>query len=267
MPIPRSRDMEPEHLEPAPASGRHDERSAAPLVLPRRSFRANESAELVADLIGATGLIPADRLALVRGRAARGSFSEALVDEGLASSEGDRAHARRAPPAAARRPPARRCFAGRERADPPACPPAGGGAPLPSRGRRPVRRDRRSAERAGDRRAPACDALPARASRRAARRDRRRARPDRPRLGGRRRVSRRILEAIDSSDARRPRGGGRGHRGADRPHRQLDHPPGRRGRRQRPALRGAGGRSRRAVPHRRRPARGAADPARASPPA
>jgi len=49
----------------------------------------NTLALLVADLIEATGLVPADRLAAVRGRAGRGgSFAQALVDEGLAKSEG-----------------------------------------------------------------------------------------------------------------------------------------------------------------------------------
>ena len=36
------------------------------------AFGVNESAELIADLIGSTGLVPADRLALVRGRAGAG---------------------------------------------------------------------------------------------------------------------------------------------------------------------------------------------------
>src|SRR6266496_1633571 len=49
----------------------------------------DRSAELVADLIDAIGLLPADRLALTRSRSMQeGSFSEALVAEGLASSEG-----------------------------------------------------------------------------------------------------------------------------------------------------------------------------------
>ncbi len=49
----------------------------------------NRTAGLVADLIEATGLVPPDRLALARGRTAQGgSFAEALVTEGLASSEG-----------------------------------------------------------------------------------------------------------------------------------------------------------------------------------
>jgi type IV pilus assembly protein PilB len=50
----------------------------------------NPHAELVADLISATGLLPPDRLELVRARAVqtRTTFSQALVDEGLASEEG-----------------------------------------------------------------------------------------------------------------------------------------------------------------------------------
>src|SRR3954463_12097959 len=53
------------------------------------SFPVNEVAELVADLIETTGLVSADRLALVRGRAKQGgSFAQAVLDEGVASPEG-----------------------------------------------------------------------------------------------------------------------------------------------------------------------------------
>ena len=48
----------------------------------------NALAELVADLISATGLVPADKLALVRGAAGMGSFAHTLVEQNLASSEG-----------------------------------------------------------------------------------------------------------------------------------------------------------------------------------
>jgi type IV pilus assembly protein PilB len=45
--------------------------------------------ELVADLLAATRLVPADKLSLVRGRARQtGSLAQALVDEGVASGEG-----------------------------------------------------------------------------------------------------------------------------------------------------------------------------------
>jgi type IV pilus assembly protein PilB len=49
----------------------------------------NSTAELVADLIEATRLVPPDRLALVRGVTRQGStVADALVAEGIASSEG-----------------------------------------------------------------------------------------------------------------------------------------------------------------------------------
>jgi type IV pilus assembly protein PilB len=48
----------------------------------------NALAELVADLIAATGLVPADKLAVVRGAAGQGSLAKALVEQNVASSEG-----------------------------------------------------------------------------------------------------------------------------------------------------------------------------------
>jgi len=52
-------------------------------------YGINELAELVADLLSATQLVPADELAVVRGRARQtGSFAQALVEEGIASSDG-----------------------------------------------------------------------------------------------------------------------------------------------------------------------------------
>jgi type IV pilus assembly protein PilB len=48
----------------------------------------NALAELVADLIAATGLVPADKLALVRGAAGQGSLAQALVEQDVASGEG-----------------------------------------------------------------------------------------------------------------------------------------------------------------------------------
>jgi type IV pilus assembly protein PilB len=54
-----------------------------------RPFPVNEVAELVADLVEATGLVSADRLASVRGRVKQGgSFAQAVLDEGVATSEG-----------------------------------------------------------------------------------------------------------------------------------------------------------------------------------
>ncbi|HEY4411656.1 MAG TPA: GspE/PulE family protein [Gaiellaceae bacterium] len=52
-------------------------------------YGVNELAELVADLLSATQLVPVDELAVVRGRARQtGSFAQALVEEGVASSDG-----------------------------------------------------------------------------------------------------------------------------------------------------------------------------------
>ena len=48
----------------------------------------NALAELVADLIAATGLVPADKLVEVRSAAGMGSFAHALVEQNVASSEG-----------------------------------------------------------------------------------------------------------------------------------------------------------------------------------
>jgi len=48
------------------------------------AFEVNPLAELVADVLEATGLLPPDKLAFARDRARTGSFAQALVDEGLA---------------------------------------------------------------------------------------------------------------------------------------------------------------------------------------
>jgi type IV pilus assembly protein PilB len=63
--------------------------AGAPAAPPPGGPGVNELAELVADLLAATGLVPADKLALVRGRAgSSGSLAQAIVDEGVASGEG-----------------------------------------------------------------------------------------------------------------------------------------------------------------------------------
>jgi type IV pilus assembly protein PilB len=49
----------------------------------------NALAELVADLLASTGLVPADKLALVRGGVSQGgSFAQALIEQDVATSEG-----------------------------------------------------------------------------------------------------------------------------------------------------------------------------------
>jgi type IV pilus assembly protein PilB len=69
-----------------------DEDEAAPPASPGgiAGFGVNANAELVADLIATTHLLSADRIAQARGRAqqTRGSFAQALLDEGLATSDG-----------------------------------------------------------------------------------------------------------------------------------------------------------------------------------
>jgi type IV pilus assembly protein PilB len=52
-------------------------------------YGINELAELVADLLSATQLVPEDKLDIARGRARQtGSFAQALVEEGIASPDG-----------------------------------------------------------------------------------------------------------------------------------------------------------------------------------
>ena len=123
------------------------EPGAAPL---QPAFDVNPLAELVADVIEATGLLPADKLAFVRERARSGSFAAALVEEGLAEGasvartlatrhnmevvdivEAESSRGRRADPAA------------RPRADQ--------GDPVCDRGRQAADRGRRPEERARDR--------------------------------------------------------------------------------------------------------------------
>jgi type IV pilus assembly protein PilB len=76
----------PPTLRTGPAEGAEGT-PAAPS--PAGGFGVNALAELVADLLGATSLVPPDKLALVRGRAGQsGSIAQAIVDEGIASGEG-----------------------------------------------------------------------------------------------------------------------------------------------------------------------------------
>src|ERR687888_1520573 len=76
----------PPTLRTGPSEGTDAAPAAPP---PAGGPGVNELAELVADLLAATGLVPADKLALVRGRAGpSGSIAQAIVDEGVASGEG-----------------------------------------------------------------------------------------------------------------------------------------------------------------------------------
>src|SRR5579862_2356721 len=98
MPIPRSRYMaEPQNPGPilpgavAPPAGPPPagtpQAPLAPVGL-RVAQTVNPIAQLVADILEPTGLIPLDRLAAVRARAGQGSLAQAIRDEGLASEEG-----------------------------------------------------------------------------------------------------------------------------------------------------------------------------------
>ena len=174
LPIPRSRDSmdlkRPNKLRLSGTSGAGEDRRRAPTPALHARFPVNEVAELVADLIEATGLLAGDKLAAVRGRVKQGgSFAQALLDEGVGLPEGiARTLASRfhlpfvdlpltgVDEEAAERAPAPRARA-RDR------------HPVRARGRHAAGRGRRPRQRARDRRAAARDALPARARGRLAR--------------------------------------------------------------------------------------------------
>jgi type IV pilus assembly protein PilB len=79
----------PDAEEKSEPAGKPPARAEAPAsIRPVGANHVNALAELVADLLEPTGLVAPDRLAAARGRAGRGSLAQALVDEGLASSEG-----------------------------------------------------------------------------------------------------------------------------------------------------------------------------------
>jgi len=76
----------PPDLRTADPSGKQS--SAPESGRPAAPFPVNALAELLHDLLASTGLVAEDKLALVRGRAATGSFAEALLAEGVASGDG-----------------------------------------------------------------------------------------------------------------------------------------------------------------------------------
>jgi type IV pilus assembly protein PilB len=73
---------------PTRASEQKDERAATGGPAPRIFEGVNVNAELVADLLAATGLLPDDKLNVLRGVAGQGSLAQAIVAEGFAASEG-----------------------------------------------------------------------------------------------------------------------------------------------------------------------------------
>src|SRR2546429_497942 len=73
---------------PTRASEQTDEQAATGGGAPHVFDGVNVNAELVADLLAATGLLPDDKLNALRGVAGQGSLAEALVSGGFAASEG-----------------------------------------------------------------------------------------------------------------------------------------------------------------------------------
>jgi len=73
---------------PTRASEQKDERAATGGGVPHVFESINVNAELVADLLAATGLLSDDKLNVLRGVAGQGSLAQALVAEGFAASEG-----------------------------------------------------------------------------------------------------------------------------------------------------------------------------------
>src|SRR5215218_3285698 len=79
--------MDPERSTRLRTVAENESGAAADAAEPLQpAFQVNPLAELVADIIEATGLLAADRLAFVRDKARSTSFAQALVDEGLAES-------------------------------------------------------------------------------------------------------------------------------------------------------------------------------------
>src|SRR3954465_5959513 len=74
---------------PSRMNEQQDEQAAAMGGSPPAAFNGvNANAELVADLLAATGLLSEDKLNVVRGSAGQGSLAQAIVSEGYAASEG-----------------------------------------------------------------------------------------------------------------------------------------------------------------------------------
>ena len=219
-------------------------------------------AELVVDLLSATGLIAPDQLALVRGRAGHGSLAQAIVDEGVAPPEGiarslavDQVALVDLASRASRGTPQSRfrsmcssawwrfrtgsraaCCASPSPTRATCTASTSSGSRQSSRSSSASRRVTTSSPSCAAWRAPPRPSAPAQCSRKP--KTSTRTERKRPTISGRRRCLQR----------------------ATRPARQLDHLPGRRGRRLRCPLRAARGLARRPLPRRRRPRRGTADP-------
>src|SRR5262245_50982268 len=78
--------MEIDELQPLRRAGASDAETTpdvTPEYPPGAGIQPNPIAQLVADLLETTGLIPLDRLASARSRAGSGSLAEAIMDERL----------------------------------------------------------------------------------------------------------------------------------------------------------------------------------------
>src|SRR4029450_267372 len=77
-------ELEPTAELRSPAADEETGPKTGPL---RSAFSVNGLAELVADVVEQTGLLSAEDVATVRARARTGSFSQTLIDEGLAAGD------------------------------------------------------------------------------------------------------------------------------------------------------------------------------------
>jgi type IV pilus assembly protein PilB len=81
--------MEFDELQPLRRAGANDGEETPPVepsYPPGAGISTNPIAQLVADLLETTGLIPLDRLSGARSRAGAGSLAQAIMDEGLSAS-------------------------------------------------------------------------------------------------------------------------------------------------------------------------------------
>ncbi|MGH3041710.1 MAG: hypothetical protein ACRDNG_08245, partial [Gaiellaceae bacterium] len=82
--------MEFDELQPLRRAGANEGEEASsgaePVYPPGADISTNPIAQLVADLIETTGLLPLDRLAGARSRAGAGSLAQAIMDERLTAS-------------------------------------------------------------------------------------------------------------------------------------------------------------------------------------
>ena len=180
--------MDPERSTKLRTVAENESGAAAEAAQPLQpAFQVNPLAELVADIIEATGLLPPDRLAFVRDQARNHHLRPGPRRRGARRQRDDREGTRNAPqPAADRRPydrRLRRCL----RDDPAARARAAGRPPVRARRRHPQGRGRRSRQRPRARRAQARLPSPDRARHRAPRGHRGRDQAPRTRSRGLRR--------------------------------------------------------------------------------